>query len=433
MSLIVQLKNRINNSRLLSGVFWTLLGNGFSRLFMMIGTVWCANILGVEKYGEFGITRSTINLILTIAGLNIGTVLTKYISEFRESDKKKCAQLVTQNYVFVLIMTVVLAVVVYFIAPYLSTSVLKTPQLTEEIQLSVVVLFFGVIYPLNEAVFRGFEWFKALGIVQAIGAISFLLFVPLFSMSKGVYGAILGYLIFTVFMTLITAVYLYVKLKKEHISLFVFDSNIFHFSQLSKMSIPILLASIIEAPFFWYSQVLLVTFAGMIENGKIGAIMQIRSLILIIPSYISLVTLPLLSNTLSKNDDNNQYKNYLKKSMQLNFGIALICIIPFLFFSNDIMKLFGKDFQVDFWTSFYAYISIPFFVIASVMDQSLIAKGKAWTNFYISIFWNSIFIALIYVNLSYANLGGMGYMLSMFIAILVLTSLKYYYNSKANE
>ena len=192
-------------------------------------------------------------------------------------------------------------------------------------------------------------------------------------------------------------------------------------------------AAIIEAPFFWYSQVLLVTFAGMVENGKIGALMQIRSLILIIPGYISLVTLPLLSNSLSKNDDNNQYKSYLKRSIQLNFTIALICIIPMLLFSNDIMRLFGKDFQVDFWTSFFTYISIPFFVIASVVDQSLIAKGKAWTNFYISIFWNCIFIALIYVNLSYYKLGGLGYMFSMFIAILVLTGLKYYLNSKTNE
>lgn len=433
MSWFEKLKNKINTSRLLSGVFWTLLGNGFSRLFMMIGTIWCANILGVEKYGEFGITRSTINLILTIAGLNIGAVLTKYISEFREKDKNKCAQLVTQNYVFVLLITLILAIVVYFAAPILSTTILKSPQLNEEIQLSVAVLFFGVIFPLNEAVFRGFEWFKALGVLQAIGSVSFLIFVPLLSINYGVYGAIIGYLIFTVFMTFITTFYLYIKLKKENVKLFVFDSTIFHFSQLSKMSVPVLLAAIIEAPFFWYSQVLLVTFAGMVENGKIGALMQIRSLILIIPGYISLVTLPLLSNSLSKNDDNNQYKSYLKRSIQLNFTIALICIIPMLLFSNDIMRLFGKDFQVDFWTSFFAYISIPFFVIASVVDQSLIAKGKAWTNFYISIFWNCIFIALIYVNLSYYKLGGLGYMFSMFIAILVLTGLKYYLNSKTNE
>lgn len=432
MSWLEKLNNKINTSRLLSGVFWTLLGNGFSRLFMMIGTILCANILGVEKYGEFGITRSTINLILTIAGLNIGTVLTKYISEFREKDKQKCAQLVTQNYVFVLAITLLLSVIVYFIAPLLSDAVLKAPQIKEEIQLSVAVLFFGVLFPLNEAVFRGFEWFKSLGVVQAIGSISFLIFVPLLSITYGVYGAIIGYLIFTVVMTLITTFYLYFKLKKENIKLFVFDSTLFHFSQLSKMSVPVLLASIIEAPFFWYSQVLLVTFAGMIENGKIGALMQIRSLILIVPGYISLVTLPLLSHSLSNKEDNNQYKNYLKRSMQLNFTIALICILPLLFFSNEIMKLFGKDFQVDFWTSFFTYISIPFFVIASVVDQSLLAKGKAWANFYISIIWNCIFITLIYVNLAYFKLGGLGYMFSMFIAILVLTGLKYYFNSKNN-
>jgi O-antigen/teichoic acid export membrane protein len=414
-------------SKLLMGSFWTIIGSGFSRFSLIIGSIICANILGVEKYGEFGITRSTINLILTIAGLNIGSVLTKYISEFRDKDKDKCAILVTQNYFFVYFLTIILSIGIYSFASYIGSSILKAPQLVDDIKLSVFVLFFGITFPLNEAVYRGFEWFKKLGFIQVIGSLSFLIFVPLGSYYYSVYGAIFGYLIYTIVMTLLTSFQLISLIKKSSYSIFSLDKRVFSFKELYKFTIPVFLSSIIEAPFFWFSQVILVNHAGMVENGKVGAILQLRNLILIIPGYVSLVSLPLLSNAIStKNKD--AFKTFFDKSIKLNFFISIICVLPMILFSSQIMLLFGKGFEVEFLVSFFAYVSVPFIVVAGVVNQSLIAKGEGWLNFYISIVWNIIFISLIYISIVRYDLGSLGYMISLFFAVIILTFLKYFYN-----
>ncbi|MFT5753331.1 MAG: O-antigen/teichoic acid export membrane protein [Flavobacterium sp.] len=429
---ILDLIEKTKNSRLLLGSFWTIVGSGLSRVSLIIGSIISANILGVEKYGEFGITRSTINLVLTIAGLNVGVVLTKYISEFRDKDKIKCAVLVTQNYIFVFMLTIFFSLVVYFSAPYLSSSILEAPQLVEEIKLSVFILFFGITFPLNESVYRGFEWFKQLGFIQILGSLTFIVFVPLGAHYYGVYGALLGYLIYTITMTLLTSFQLYNLLSKSNYSIFSVDKSIFKFKELIKFTLPVLLSSIVEAPFFWFSQVLLIKYAGMIENGKVGAILQMRNLILIVPGYVSLVSLPLLSNALSSSNK-EEFKNFFQKSVKINFAIATICVLPLILFSSQVMLLFGKDFQVDFWVSFFAYISVPFLVIASVINQSLIAKGKGWINFYISLIWNLLFLACIYYTIAIMKLGSLGYMVSLFIAIIILISLKYYFNSKKTD
>ena len=425
----IKLTNRIKSSRFFSGIFWTTFGAGLSRLLVIVGSIVSANILGAEKYGEFGIIRSTINVLLVVAGLNIGAVLTKYISEFREKDKEKCALMVTQNYLFVFFLTFLFSLLLYFSASFISNSILESPQLENELKLSAFILFFGITFPLNESVFRGFEWFKELGIIQILGSMSFIVFVPLGSYYNGVYGAISGYFLYSVIMSLVTSLLLYKMLKKDNLSIFKIDRLSFKFNDLLKLTLPILLASLVEAPFFWAAQALLIRDSGMIEIGYVNAIFQIRNLALILPSYVSMVSLPLLSNAISKSND-IEFKHYFKNSLRVNLIFSILCTIPLIFFSKEILLLFGNDFKVSFWASFWAYLSIPFLVVVSVVNQSLIAKGRGWINLYIALTWNIIFISLVYYLMTIGTLETIGYMFSLFISILILVGLKFYYNFK---
>ena len=344
--------NLIRKSRFGSGIFWTTIGTGFSRLLIIIGSIISANILGAEKYGEVGIIRSTINVILVVAGMNIGVVLTKYISEFREKNKEKCAELVTQNYLFVYLLTFVFSFILYFLAGFISNSILEYPQLENELKLSAFILFFGITHPLNEAVFRGFEWFKELGIIQAIGSVSFLILVPIGSYYNGVFGTIMGYAIYLVIMALLTSLLLKKLFNKNNISIFNFDIKSFNFDNIKQLTLPIFLTSLVEAPFYWAAQALVIRSSGIIEIGYINAIFQIRNLALILPSYVSLVSLPLLSNSISK-FNNAEYKYFFKKSLRINFIFSIICLIPLLIYSKEILLLFGSDFNASIWASFW--------------------------------------------------------------------------------
>ena len=420
---------KLKKSKFLNDTFWTILGSGFSRFIMIGGTMLTANILGLEKFGEFGLTRSTINMILTLGGLNIGTVITKYVAEHIDFNKKKLSIKLTQNYFFVLILISLLSILVYFNSSIISNNLLKSPRLDSEIKLSVFVVFFGILTPLNEAVFRGLKIFKKLGRLQIIGGIFFAVLIPLGAYLNSVYGAITGYLLYTIIILIYSSHTLFIYFKKNQIVFFTFEKNIFKFKDFNTLTLPVFLTSFIDAPFFWYTQVLLITYSSFAENGVATALLQIRNAILIIPGYITMVALPYFTK-INKQKNNNLFNKFYLKSIKFNLTIALVTVLPFLFFSKEIMNLFGNDFVVDFEVYLIAFLSIPLLIISSLANQSLISKNVGWLNFYISLIWNLTFLCFTFYFLKYLKLGVFGYFMAMFIGVFVFTSLKVYFNYK---
>lgn len=429
-----RLRLKIQNSELLSGSFWTIIGSGASRVLLVIGSIITANVLGVEKYGEFGIIRSTINTVLVISGLNVGTVITKYISEWKVAgliNNDKNLTNVVQNYLFVSFLTLVLSVLVFVFAENISTELLEIPNLANELRLSSSIFLFGILFPLNESIYRGLQNFKRLGVLQVTGSITFVVFVPLGAYYYDVHGAILGLLTYVVSMFLITTFDLFFLVSFKNVRQFIFSKSLIKFSELSKLTLPVLLASLIDAPFFWFAQVILIKFAGIEANGIASAILQLRNLALIVPGYVSLAVLPILSRSISSNNSFD-YKKGLKNSLKLNLLITVILIAPLIIFPFEILSLFGSDFkiQTNYWESFLAYISIPFLVLSNIYNQAIIAKNMGWTSLLIAIIWNTIFLGSAYFFIKSLSMGVTGYMLSLLIAIIVQTILRYAFEKR---
>lgn len=420
-------------SDLLSGSMWTILGSGVSRFLLVIGTILLANVLGVEDYGKFNIVRSTLNSVLIVAGLNLGTVITKYTSEHYTQDKSEenLASPVAQNYFFISVLTLLLSITLFGSARLLAQNVLEVDDLTDEIRLSACVLIFGILFPLNEAVYRGLQQFKRLGIFQVIGAVVFTIVVPFLGYYHGVYGAIAGLSIYMILMTIITMIDLKVLTRHLNISLFVLDRSLFSLKGLGVLTIPVLIGSFIDAPFFWAAQVMLIKFDGIEANGIASAILQLRNLVLIIPGYVGLVVLPLFSKSLSSKD-NQGYATNLKNSIRLNLIFSIIMIIPLLCFPNLILGLFGDDFASNstYMSSFLAYISIPLLVISNVYNQAFIAKNLGWLGLYVTLIWNTLLLICIYLFVYEMQMSVTGYMLSLLISIVAQLILRIYFEKR---
>ena len=74
-------------SRMAHGAFWTFCGTVLGKFFVLIAGIVVANILGKEQYGELGLVRSTINMFVIFGAAGLGLTATKYIAEFRNTDK----------------------------------------------------------------------------------------------------------------------------------------------------------------------------------------------------------------------------------------------------------------------------------------------------------------------------------------------------------
>ena len=412
---------------------WTILGSGLSRFLMVLGTILLANVLGVEGYGKFNIVRSTLNSVLIVAGLNLGTVITKYTSELisKGTSQKFEVTPLAQNYIFISSLTLLMSIVLFISSEFLATELIEVPDLIDEIRLSACVLIFGILFPLNEAVYRGLQQFKRLGVFQIIGAVLFLIAVPLFGLYYGVYGAIVGLSIYMVIMTVVTVVDLKLIANQQNFKLSKLNSNLLSFKGLGVLTIPVLIGSFVDAPFFWAAQVMLIKFDGIEANGIVSAILQLRNLILIIPGYVGLVVLPLFSKSIIAKDKKG-YRSNLNKSIKLNLVFSIIMIIPFICFPNFILGLFGSDFsdKTTYMSSFLAYISIPLLVISNIYNQAFIAKNLGWVGLWVTIFWNIILIAGIYFFVYYLQMSVEGYMLSLLLSIVAQLILRIYFERR---
>jgi len=94
------LKSDSHSVRLIKSVFWNLAGNSFSKILLMLATIFVAKLLGPEDFGKWSIVQSTTMIFSLLMGFGIGVPATKYLAEFRLSDKHKAGRFLSISLFF---------------------------------------------------------------------------------------------------------------------------------------------------------------------------------------------------------------------------------------------------------------------------------------------------------------------------------------------
>jgi O-antigen/teichoic acid export membrane protein len=270
-----------------------------------------------------------------VAGLNIGSVLTKDIAKYKDENIEKCARLISLNYIIIFGLTVILAFFLFLFSNNINLIFFSNSNISNDLKIASFILLFAIVFSLNESIYRGLGLFKRLGKLQVISSLSFSIFVPLGAYYNNVTGAVLGYLAYSVIMSLLTVLDLKIIMSNLKLSLFTFKNLKKEYVELKELTLPIFMSSIIEAPVFWFSQVILIEYSGMASNGVANALLQTRNLILIIPGYVSLVILPILSNNLKNKD---AYKKNFNQAFFVNLVISVCCTLPLIIFPTFFFK-----------------------------------------------------------------------------------------------
>ncbi len=87
------IKNRIERSdiarRMVSGLSWSLASIVAARVIVLFAGIVVARIMGQELYGEFGMAKSTLNMLMIFGSAGLGLTATKYIAEYRKDNPQK--------------------------------------------------------------------------------------------------------------------------------------------------------------------------------------------------------------------------------------------------------------------------------------------------------------------------------------------------------
>jgi len=368
------------------GSFWSILGALFSKGLIFIAWIVVARILGSDGYGQFGIVRSTILMFTTFSGFSLGLTASKFVAELKETNKERTGKILGLTISFGFLTGIVVGLLFYFAAPWLALKTLHAPEISGELQIGSLILFFSAINGAQFGALQGFQAFKKIAIIYSWQAIvSFPIFI-LGAYFGGVNGSIWAYAISTIFICILSYYSIKTEVKKNMI--------VIHYrrgweerSLLISYSLPSFLSGLMVSPIKWAADAILVSQAGFGQMGILAAAFTFQNLILM---GANMLDAPFIA-VMAKNKGDDIDSLFSKMNILIPWIIGIVVALPFMLFPELASAVFGKDYAGhDFhWT----FVIVSLFTVIILFKQGL-ARILAvfelqWWGFLSNIIWGA--------------------------------------------
>ena len=343
------LKNKVDDSslskRLFDGVSWTLIGNVTGKFLQLLAFIFVARILGKEEYGQVGIIRSTINMFLIFSSAGMGITATRYIAKHRTSNLYKAYEVFRFTLKTAVWVGLIFSILIFFFSSFIAEKQLNSIHLSDALRIGAGVLFLMTLTSVLTGSLNGFERFKKLGINTAINGLIQLICVVVGAYYGGINGVILGLGVANVvlLLQLYFALRNDIRLTRDAPK----DSNGEKFNAKSvffKFSLPAILQGMVFIPVLWWAKTFLIDRSGYGEMAIFDVAEQWYYVVLFIPTSLSTIILPLLTNV-GYNSSKVQYDKLLKFNLLCcHWDYMLVLVSVIALFSPLIYNFYGSEF-----------------------------------------------------------------------------------------
>jgi O-antigen/teichoic acid export membrane protein len=402
--------NRVQHSpigkRIVSGTFWSVIGNGFGKTFTFVAMIFVIRILGKEVFGEFGLIRSTATTFVVFSNFGMGLTATKYIAELLHTDKERVGRIISLTYVSTFFTSLIVAIAFYFAVPWFYESQLNTPHLAEVMRLGAVLLFLSTFMGTQISVMTGFRDFRGLAITTGfIGILSLPIYV-LGAGWYGIYGIMISVILCAVFNILMNSMFIYRNIKKYQLH-YDFIKAYKEYPILWNSNLPIVICNILYVGMIWLVQIMLrLQHNGTIELGEYYAAQNIQIAFCFLPTLITTVFFPNLCE-IGGTRQNRWYWNVVKKGLILQAAISLLILLPLFLFPNFLMRLNGDEFIGRGFILFAVGIWGWLCILCSTGWCVIVDQQKVWFTVLVLIIEAIIVLTLSYLllEIQWGNIG----------------------------
>ena len=423
MSVFQKIRQRVVESKLIKGFFATLIGSGTSKVILVLATFLCSNYLGKMEFGEFSFVRNTLNMLLCICALNFTTLCTKFTTEAKTSTES--LHRLVLLFFFSIIICALIGVFLLCAPESILLKLFSSRTVVKFFKIVGVLIPLFILQPLIEGVLRGLKRFKLIGVLQTSSSVFYLLAVYAGILLGGVDGALVGVMVYFGLYSVVSVCILFYKTPiKRHLP----RIRGFWAERLSirTMVLPIFLMSFIDAPVLWLSQVILSKVGSMESIGSMTAMMQIRNLAMLIPSYFTSTYIAFAGEYNAQRNYSAYYRQFEKiETIYLIIGLSMFVFFSIL--SKPILYLYGKDFVVDWPAMILSNVAIPVTMLIGLYRIDLMLKDHQQALLYTSIIWNIIWLVSQYL-MSINGLGALytffgSQLLGAFVFVVILFSI----------
>jgi len=368
-------------SRLKRGLTWNIAGSLFSQATLFLCNVVLANILGRTGYGEFGMIQNTVLTLAGVAQFATGFAATKYIAEFRFTDKARTGKILGLCSLVTGVMGGGAMLLLAVCASWLATFTLKAPHLGTGLLIAAVSVLFSVQNGYQVGALAGLESYRAIAKGSCIHGILHLAVCCVCAFLWGLNGALAGFVISSLLRWWIFSLALHNESVIQGIAVsykYVWQER----EIILKFALPAALSGVSSMLALWAANTFLVRqAAGFSHMGLYSAANSFRSMILFLPLLVNNVGMSLLNSQKGAQDE-VRYKKVFWFNLVAIGSIAVFGAAAVSLSGSWILRIFGKDFVDGYKVLLILVLSTIPESLAIAAAQVIQSREKMWLSFF---------------------------------------------------
>ncbi|MGB9879227.1 MAG: oligosaccharide flippase family protein, partial [Anaerolineae bacterium] len=300
------------------------------------------------------------------------------------------------SFLTVTLAAVTVAAMVSFLASYLAASVLGSAGLACYLRMGAVLVVTISLEGVLAGALNGFQEFRMIGRANIVQALVALPTTVLCVFTAGLPGAVAALTLSSALRACFLGHAVVKLLRREGIRLGC-KGMWGERSILWRFALPAMGSGLLVIPVTWWCSVVLARQAGGYAGlGIFNAANQWRTALLLVPSIVGNVTLPLLAEAYAQ--DGYRLAGKLTTLLFRLFWTGLLPVAAILVgFSKLIMTLYGWEFQDGYAVLAVLVLATYVQAILTCLASLIAASGRMWLGMAMNLGWAAILLGATYI------------------------------------
>lgn len=367
---MICLKNFLK-SKTTRDVQWTLFSFALAAGVHFFLRLLLGRELGVSGLGIYTLVFTIYMFGTQFAGFGMGPTMTQYVAEFQRDDKK-VESAISTGLTSSLFFGTLMGLTLFLFSNFISISIFKIPEMSLLLKITALSFPFLAIQKCVLGVLNGLREMKKFAFITIFQNLFILIISALFvvTFSWNLTGAVLGFVLPTIFVTLFSQIYIKNFLKYENIYETLNNPML---KELISFGIIVTLTNSLYLVNTQVDSLLIGYFLSDYEVGLYAVAVTFIQGITLIPSAIQRVTTPAVANYYG-NREQEKIKKLIKISIKRTLIISSLLGLFLAIFGQELIELlFSAEFSE-------AYIPLLILICGNVIYASVISVGSALTS-----------------------------------------------------
>lgn len=378
--------------RYASAAVQTGIGGIVSRAFQGVAPIVLARYLGPKDYGVYVLVLSLAGVVAGASPLGQDTALEKFLPEYSVKNPSRGGAILANTVVLFSGALAVLCAAFFFSSNWLASALYHDASLTRVFQFSALLVLALSLFNLAYSVSAGLQDFKNYSRAMIVRSGTLTLFGWLGVMLLGLYGALFGQLVASLFgLCLLTITSVKLSRRRFTGSLRpVFSKDILR--EVFSFAFAAFLTTLLGAPVYWWVNTLLARHQGFEQVGLFGVSLCLAQIVLLLPISLSSPGVSFMSE-LHARADSAVFASFLVKNLRLAWALTLPLALGCGLFSPLLVRiLFGSAFAGASLLATIMSAAALLMVVNTFINIPIAASGRMWQAFGMTLGWALLFL-----------------------------------------